>query len=114
MTSKKVPSSTPLQTWWMQQAQDELDMLMPKVVEYSSADLDIIGAIMLRLNPDLQGVVTPAEAGIAFYALGKTARIMGALIDGREPSRDSWLDLACYAAMALRTRDTGGEWPGNV
>lgn len=100
--------------WWMNHSQEELDMLMPKVAEYSSADLDIIGDILLRLRPDLVGVVPRVEFGIAFYALGKVARIFGAYSDGRIPSDDSWLDLAVYSKMALRTRDTGGNWPGEV
>ena len=102
-----------LRTWWEATTQDEIESLMPKVIEYGSNDLKMIGDALLALRPDLRDVVKPDEFAVAFYALGKVARIFGAYADGRTPSDDSWHDLAIYARMALRVRDAG-DWPGRV
>lgn len=101
----------PLTDWWNQTTKDELKSLLPKATEYGSHDLEIIGQALLLLNPKLQGKTHPAEIGIAFYALGKIARIIGAYADGHQPSDDSWHDLAIYARMAQRVRNAG-DWPG--
>lgn len=99
-----------LHQWWVNQAQDELLAMAPKVKEYSAHDLEVMGKAMEALGvPKGSGV----EAAIAFYALGKIARIVGALGEGAEPSEDSWHDLAVYSRMALRVRDCG-SWPGEV
>jgi hypothetical protein len=68
---------------------------------------------MMLMRPELRGKVHPSELGVAFYALGKMARIMGAYADGLAPSDDSWHDLAIYARMAQRVRHADG-WPGPV
>jgi len=102
-----------LETWWEDTTDDELASLLPKVIEYGSHDLKIIGDVMLLLRPELRGKVNPEEMGVAFYALGKIARIMGAYADGIAPSNDSWHDLAIYSRMAQRIRSVGG-WPGPV
>ena len=102
-----------LETWWEDTTEDELRSMLPKVIEYGSHDLGVIGDIMMLMRPELRGKVHPAELGIAFYALGKVARIMGAYADDIAPSDDSWHDLAIYARMAQRVRDAGG-WPGPV
>lgn len=102
-----------LQEWWNKTSKDEIDSMLPKVIEYGANDLKIMGDAMLLLKPELQGKVEPEELAIAFYALGKVARIMGAYADGVAPSDDSWHDLAIYARMAQRVRDAG-YWPGEV
>jgi len=102
-----------LETWWEDTTDAELMSMLPKVIEYGSNDLKIIGDIMLMLKPELRGKINPEELGIAFYALGKMARIMGAYSDGIAPSDDSWHDLAIYSRMAQRVRNAKG-WPGPV
>lgn len=102
-----------IKKWWDLTSQNELDSLMPKMVEYSSHDLRIMGDVLLEFKPELRGQVHPEEIAIAFYALGKIARIMGAYTDGAVPSDDSWHDLSIYARMAQRVRDAG-SWPGEV
>lgn len=102
-----------LETWWEDTTDEEIRSMIPKVIEYGSHDLDIIGDIMLMMRPELRGKIQPAELGVAFYALGKIARIMGAYADGAAPSDDSWHDLAIYARMAQRVRNAEG-WPGPV
>lgn len=102
-----------LKKWWQDTSNGELDSLLPKMVEYSSHDLEIMGQTLLDLRPELRGQVNPAEIAIAFYAFGKMARIMGAYTDGVRPSDDSWHDLSIYARMAQRVREAG-TWPGEV
>lgn len=102
-----------LETWWEDTADAEIHSMIPKVIEYGAHDLAVIGDVMMLMRPELRGKVYPAELGIAFYALGKMARIMGAYADGIAPSDDSWHDLGIYARMAQRVRDADG-WPGPV
>lgn len=103
----------PLATWWEATTRAELASMLPKVTEYGSHDLQIVGEALILLNPKLAGKAHPAEVGIAFYALGKIARIIGAYADGHSPSDDTWHDLAIYARMAQRVRDAD-TWPGPV
>lgn len=107
------PRMDELVDWWMEQAADEAQMVVPKAVAYGADDLLQIGRQMAgaihREVTDAQA----AELGIAFYAYGKIARIMAAVKEGRDPGLDSWLDLGIYAKMAQRVRDAGG-WPGTT
>jgi len=99
-----------LRKWWMQQTSKEVEAVVPKAIEYGSADLDIIGYALNKFggaNPH----TTNDELGIAFYVLGKVARLIGAYTDGRAPSDDTWFDIAIYTKMAQRARAVG-EWPG--
>ena len=100
-----------LREWWLRRAQEEITATVPKAVEYSATDLEIMGAAMEQMGaaPAGRGV----EAAIAFYALGKLSRIVGRLAEGAEPSDDSWFDLGVYARMAQRVREVG-EWPGEA
>lgn len=111
MTSGKSKKSVALDSWWMADAGDELAGVMPKAVEYGSSDLQLMGEALLMCMPQCRGKVAAEELAIAFYALGKTARLMGAYADGRSPSEDTWHDLGVYARMAKRVRAVG-EWPG--
>jgi hypothetical protein len=103
---------TELTDWWMDHAADEAQMVIPKAIAYGADDLLQIGRQMAgAINRDVTDAQA-AELGIAFYAMGKIARIMAAVKEGRDPNIDSWLDLGVYAKMAQRVRITGG-WPGN-
>ena len=102
-----------LQDWWHHTSKAEIDSMLPKVTEYGAHDLKIIGDAMMLMRPELRGKIDPEELAIAFYALGKIGRIIGAYADGVAPSDDSWHDLAIYARMAQRVRDAG-YWPGEV
>jgi hypothetical protein len=99
-----------LEEWWTTQAQIEAEAVVLKAVDYSSYDLWDIGVSLARMAGRTVTEAEAVELGIAYYAQGKMARIMGALIEGRWPSEDSWADLGTYARMALRTREAGG-WP---
>lgn len=102
-----------LKGWWESTSKAELDAIMPKVIEYGSSDLKLMGEALLMTMPQCRGKVLPEELAIAFYAFGKAARLMGAYADGVEPSDDTWHDLGVYSRMALRVR-FAGEWPGVV
>jgi hypothetical protein len=102
-----------LKSWWESTSKAELDAIMPKVIEYGSSDLKLMGDALLMSMPQCKGKVQPEELAIAFYAFGKAARLMGAYADGVAPSEDTWHDLGVYSRMALRVRSVG-EWPGAV
>ena len=96
-----------LAAWWASKTQRDIDAMTPKLAEYSSSDLLVIGAgIVPNMPPGAQ-----VEAAIAYYLLGKAARLTGAFIEGRIPHIDSWDDAAVYAMMGRRAREFGG-WPG--
>lgn len=101
--------------WWKRHADWVIDRTAPKAVEYGAADLDIMGHAMLELIPEPpEGGMTAEEraelgryAACMFYALGKVARMFGAIKDGRMPNADCEFDLEVYAVMMARIRETG-------
>lgn len=97
-----------LRDWWNKTAEADFDAMAPKIGEYTSSDLVLMGQFMehwLGL-PDGSG----AEAATLWYALGKVARAVAAYREGRLPSDDTLHDLSVYAMMARRIRETG-RWP---
>lgn len=96
-----------LTTWWMELAEKEISTLAPKAIEYGAADLQVMGVALKLLLPNQAQNVDPQELAIAFYALGKVARLFGAYAQGEKPSDDCWYDLKVYAGMAQRVRETG-------
>lgn len=108
------PSSQELYDWWIAQAESEMEMLMPKAVEYggrgAAIDLIDMGHDLARLMGRKVTDQDATEIAIAIYVRGKISRIMAALMEGRMPNVDSWLDLGVYARMAQRNRAEGG-WP---
>lgn len=99
-----------LRDWWLEQTENEIMAVVPKAIEYGSADLDIIGYAMSKFARQ-SDFTTNDELGIAFYILGKVARLVGAYSDGSRPSDDTWFDIAIYTKMAQRARAVG-SWPG--
>lgn len=93
--------------WWMSTSLEEAEQVIPKAIEYGSADLAIMGEALLLLLPHLKGVVSGEELAVGFYALGKVARLFGSWEAGRAGSVDSWHDLRVYAKMAMRIREEG-------
>lgn len=94
-------------SWWMEQAASEISTMAPRAIEYGAADLEIMGESMLLLMPQCRGVVSGEELAIAFYALGKVARLFGAYEQGMKPKDDTWDDMAIYARMAKYVRENG-------
>lgn len=114
MAEKLTPVQEALAHWWRKTTEAEIQMLLPKVEEYSAYDLELIGTVMAE-TIGWEGEPTSGEAteiGISFYVLGKMGRVMGAIREGRLPSEDTWMDLAVYSRMALRAKQAG-SWPGN-
>lgn len=99
-----------LTAWWVALAREEAARVVPKAVEYSATDLADIGHALARSQGRQVTNAQAAELGVAFYALGKMSRIMGAIGQGVWPSDDSWHDLGVYARMTQRIRSHGG-WP---
>lgn len=109
-----------LAQWWRDLAEEEVVRVVDKAVEYGATDLRDLGYQVLemagrRASGDRVDIVDEdryaTEVGIAFYAMGKMARIAAAIKEGRQPSSDSWHDLGVYARMAQRVHQVGG-WPG--
>lgn len=93
--------------WWMAQAAGEASTMVPRAVEYGAADLALMGEAMFAMMPQCRGVVAGEELAIAFYTLGKVARLFGAYEQGMAPKDDTWDDLAIYARMAKYVRENG-------
>lgn len=103
--------SSELTDWWVEIARREAAAVVPKAVEYSSADLAIMGFVLTHFPPIPSDEVSGEEIACAFYALGKIARAFGAYAEGRRPSDDTWHDNGVYVRMIQRIRESGG-WPG--
>lgn len=110
--TKDAPTVQDLANWWLEETKFELDSVLPKAIEYGSADLKVIGFALSQMIGEPKGV-TNDELGIAFYVLGKVARLIGGYADGRSPSSDTWHDIAIYTKMAQYARENGG-WGGFV
>lgn len=98
--------------WWHEQVEDDINMVVPKAVEYGSRDLTEMGRTLARL---IEGATEDDEAwltevGIWFYALGKMARWTAAIERGEPVSRDTLIDLGVYTMMARRAQEVGA-WP---
>jgi len=97
-----------LERWWYETARADLQAMGPKVAEYTSADLEIMGTVMESWQ--LSAPQAGTEAAVMWYILGKVARAVAAYREGREPSEDTLHDITVYSMMARRIRSAGG-WP---
>lgn len=96
--------------WWAAVSADDVGPAEIKAKEYGSLDLIIIGRTMREMIGIAPDIVSDAEIGIIFYALGKVARAISAVGSGRRPSDDTWHDITVYSMMVRRLRDAG-QWP---
>lgn len=106
------PLAAVLNDWWLENATQAIELVVPKAVEYSAIDLIEYGRT-LALVMGLDHAVSEEEAteiGIWGYLVGKVARWTGAIKEGRRVSDDTIFDIKIYATMAERTRAVGG-WP---
>lgn len=104
-------AETELRDWWIERSQAEMDMVIPKSVQYGATDLIDIGRMLARTMGREVGDAEAAEMGIFFYALGKLSRWQSAIERGDLVSLDTLVDLGAYTRMAQRVRMDGG-WPG--
>ena len=117
--------------WWRDLAEADSRATIPKAQEYGSTDLEMMGAAMAALIKDkarenwerenagrsnVPGIedefreflrVAGIEMAIAFYALGKAARLFSSYQQGRRPKDDTWLDLTVYSVMGRFVREHG-------
>lgn len=117
----KVPVPEPIETdqlmylhKWMAEHHARLQQMTgEKAHEYGSLDLSIMGASMSKLWPGIGESAPPAaqlQAAIAFYLMGKVARVLSTLAEGKPPPTDSWLDAEVYAMMGGYVQEHG-QWP---
>jgi len=106
-----------LEQWWHDQAQHEVEQVVPKAVEYGgegrAVDLIDIGKDLLRAMGVEESEITDewaTETGIYFYLRGKVGRWTAALMRKQRVSDDTLHDISVYCRMAQRTRTVGG-WP---
>jgi hypothetical protein len=97
-----------LRQWWKNAAIADLNQILPKISEYTSSDLILMGQFMEHWLGLPAGA--GQEAACLFYALGKVARAVSAYKEGRLPSEDTLHDLTVYSMRARRIRETG-RWP---
>lgn len=115
LSSDQFATATGLADWWMEQARKEADAVIPKAIAYGGADLEVMGRAMQTLIPKAtrQDLTDEnlrrmgEEMAVAFYLLGKVARLFGAYEQGRLPSEDTWYDAGVYTRMGQRIRETG-------
>jgi len=101
------PALTPLLEW-INSLHERINNDMGKTVRYGSGDLHTIGAAMRRLAPGISTEISDEEIAVAFYTMGKIARIFSGYEMGQIPDSDSWYDLHFYSMMAMKIRQTGG------
>lgn len=101
----------PVVRWWVQHAISEAQATLPKALEYGDTELIDMGKVLGHLQGfELQD--PPAmELAIWSYVQGKLGRWTSALRRGQRVSQDTLFDLAVYAKMAQKVRETG-EWIG--
>lgn len=96
-----------LEGWLRNAFEAELPGTIDKAILYGSVDLEIMADAMGKMMPHLKTDALRLQAAISFYLLGKVARAMGALRDGREPTADTWYDAHIYSMMGLKIQETG-------
>lgn len=105
------PPASPLEQWWMDTAQADLDLIAPRVSEYAAYDLDILGRITLEMvNLPSDDRARRTEVACLWFAQAKIARALSAYKEGRVPSDDTLADGTAYIMMSRRARAAGG-WP---
>lgn len=108
--------SAGLSDWWQTESTRDMLATVPKAIEYGSSDLKAMGAQLVALHPGVDAMGAEerdrvgSEMAIAFYLLGKVARLFGAYERGGLPSDDTIHDVTVYSMMFRRVRETGG-WP---
>jgi hypothetical protein len=106
-----------IRDWWMKCAEGDSVELARKAIKYGAADLKVMGVAMAELFPGKDGLTAQElqavglEMALAFYALGKAARLFGEYQQGRVPDGDHWHDMQAYAGMARFVRDHGRWMP---
>lgn len=99
-----------LEQWLRHTFESELPGTLDKAVTYGSADLEVMGDAMGVMIPKIANdPKLKLLAAVTFYQLGKVARQIGALRDGREPPLDTNYDMHIYGLIGMKIQMTG-EW----
>jgi hypothetical protein len=96
-----------LEQWLRVTFERELPGTLAKARQYGSADLEVMAGAMMQVMPMLKTHEQGLQAAIAFYNLGKVARVFGALCQGEDPHPDCNYDSHIYALMGLKVGETG-------
>ena len=111
MTEQEHPAEH-VREWWMATAEHDFNLIAPRIGEYASYDLDILGRVTLDMvDLPSDDLALRTEVACLWFAMAKIARALSAYKEGRRPSDDSLIDLNAYVYMARRARETG-SWPG--
>ncbi len=96
---------------WLQAFQTKTENeTVRKAVKYGSADLKVMGEAMVLILPrEHRSEQMGLQMAVAFYLLGKVARIFGAFEQGHSPTADDWFDAEVYSKMGLKIFETG-KW----
>jgi hypothetical protein len=109
---KAVHPAEQVRAWWLATAEADFNLIAPRIAEYASYDLDVLGRITLEmLNLPSEDRALRTEVACLWFAQAKIARALSAYKEGRTPSEDSLLDCNAYLMMARRAREAG-SWPG--
>jgi hypothetical protein len=113
----ELPADTPpeivqrakrLHRWLINFMAHDVAATVVKAVDYGGSDFDLMGeGLMLMLDPKLRDKIHTAEAAVAFYMLGKIARIASGYEKGGAPNDDSFFDTHVYSLIALKIREDG-------
>lgn len=96
--------------WWIEQAKDEAEGVLPKAIEYGSNSLIQVGRKMAQLQGRTVGDEEATELGCWVYTVSKVERWTDAVMRGERPGDDTLYDARVYLGMARRNREVGG-WP---
>ena len=99
-----------LTDWWMERAQQEVELVGPKAVEYGPNSMIEVGRAMGRMSGRDLTDEEAIEVACMFYISGKLGRWVDAVAHGKRPSDDTIHDIGIYIKMAQRNREVGG-WP---
>ena len=100
-----------LTTEWAKLARAEIDQTIPKAIEYGQQSLINLGNQLAQLQG--RQVTDPEAMELACwsYLNGKLQRFNDAVINGKQVSDDTLLDLGVYVRMIQIIRKTG-SWVG--
>lgn len=95
----------------------EMQPIVDKAIEYGAHDLKVMGGAMWAMLPEASKEKVPWQEvdqfgqlmAIAFYQLGKVARVFGSLLQGEYPRDDTEYDLRVYSFMYEHIK-IHGEW----
>lgn len=96
--------------WWAAKVQELAPTIQHKAEEYGSNSLAQLGHLFARAQGRTVPEAEALEIGCFLYAYGKMQRVGDALLAGKLPSSDSWLDAGIYSFMSAYIRECGA-WP---